>query len=319
MAQTPIEPRHAARLLDTRTMEDRLFVDLPDMLDPGDLVVVNSTRVRPARLLGEKETGGAAELLLLERLDKHRWKSLVKPARRIRTGTRLLFGDDVAEVETDPVDGEVVVRFDGDAEEVAARCGVMPLPPYIRRPLTESERYQTVYAQRVGSAAAPTAGLHFTKTVLEALSERKIAVASIDLEVGLDTFRPITADSLDDHVMHSEWLEVPEATAAAILQARERGSRVVAIGTTVARTLESAWTGESFRTGRWATDLFIRPGYTFQVVDGLVTNFHVPGSTLVVMIAALLGEGWRQVYAVALERGYRFLSFGDACYIERKS
>ena len=298
-------------------MVDRHFFDLPSVLEPGDLVVVNSTKVRPARLHGRKESGGSVEILLLERIDQERWTCLIKPSRRIRPGSRLVFGGDGAEVETLPHQGEVVVRFDRDAEELAERCGVMPLPPYIHEPLAEGSRYQTVYADRIGSAAAPTAGLHFTDSVLTGLANRGITVASVDLQVGLDTFRPIAVDDLDDHLMHSEWVEVPAATGAAIEDARQRGAKVVAIGTTVVRTLESAWDDGRVRTGRWSTDLFIRPGYRFNVVDGLVTNFHLPASTLIVMIAAFVGDRWREVYAEALAREYRFLSFGDAMYIER--
>lgn len=316
IAQVPIEPRHAARLLDTRGMDDRRFSDLPAMLDPGDLIVVNSTKVRPARLTGRKETGGRVELLLLERLSSRRWVCLIRPARRIRPGVRIKVGADEAVVETAPDEGQVVVRFGRDGDELALLHGVMPLPPYIRESLADDDRYQTVYADRVGSAAAPTAGLHFTASVIESLVDRGVEVASVDLEVGLDTFRPISADHLDAHVMHAEWVDIPLDTVSAVQNARSRGAKVVAIGTTVVRTLESGWRDGRLRHGRWSTDLFIRPGYDFQVVDGLVTNFHVPGSTLVVMIAAFLGDRWCEVYAEALRRGYRFLSFGDAMYVE---
>lgn len=316
IAQVPVEPRHAARLLDTRRMEDKRFSDLPAMLDPGDLVVVNSTRVRRARLAGRKETGGACELLLLERLTPHRWVCLIRPARRIRPGVQIEIGEEQAVVESAPDGGRVIVRFATDGDELARRYGEVPLPPYIRDEIGDEGRYQTVYAERVGSAAAPTAGLHFTPTVLEHLQQRNIDVVSVDLEVGLDTFRPISVEHLDDHVMHAEWVEIPASTAEAVHDARRRGARVVAIGTTVVRTLESGWSAGRLRQGRWSTDLFIRPGYDFHVIDAVVTNFHVPGSTLVVMIAALLGDDWRRVYGEALERGYRFLSFGDAMYLE---
>ncbi len=322
IAQTPIEPRDAARLLRCDPREDRSFADLPDLLRKGDLLVLNRTRVRAARLRGLKaETGGAVELLLLRRVDADRWEALIRPARRIRAGMALDFGAITGRTLTDPSRGEVVVALssgDTDIEAAIAAAGEVPLPPYIHETLHDPERYQTVFARTVGSAAAPTAALHFTAPLLERISAAGVELAEVDLEVGLDTFRPIGTDSIADHDMHTEAWEVPVSTAAAIAAARDRGGRVVAVGTTVVRTLESAAVGGGLvATGRGDTDLFISPGYEMKVVDIVLTNFHAPRTTLIVMIASLLGERWREIYAHALEAGYRFLSFGDAMLIER--
>ena len=321
IAQEPIEPRDRARLLRCRGREDRLFRDLPVILRAGDLLVVNRTRVRAARLRGKKqETGGAVELLLLRRVDDRRWEALVRPARRIRTGTVIDCSGLRAEVLTDPERGEAVVALDAagsDVEEVIARVGMVPLPPYFHGELADPERYQTVFASRVGSAAAPTAALHFTRELVERLQEAGVGFAEVELQVGLDTFRPIGTGNISDHRMHSESWEVPEETAVAIGAARRRGNRVVAVGTTVIRTLESAATGGGLvRAGSGTTELFITPGYQLQVVDAVLTNFHAPKTTLIVMIAAMLGDHWRDLYEHALRAGYRFLSFGDAMLIE---
>ncbi len=321
IAQTPTEPRDSARLLRCDPLEDRVFSDLPAMLRAGDLLVVNRTRVRSARLRGHKtETGGAVEVLLLRRVDEERWEGLIRPARRIREGTKLDLGSIVGEVLTDPVRGEVVVALSAptaDVEDAIAVAGEVPLPPYIHERLRDPERYQTVFAKTIGSAAAPTAALHFTPSLLDRIEAAGIKIAEVDLEVGLDTFRPISAKSVGDHEMHTEKWEVPDEAAAAVAGARERGGRVVAVGTTVVRTLESAAVGNGLiASGGGRTDLFISPGYTMGVVDAVVTNFHAPRTTLVVMIAALLGERWRDLYAHALAGGYRFLSFGDAMLIE---
>ena len=314
IAQDPILPRDAARLLDTRTMSDRTFTDLPDLLREGDLVVVNNTRVRAARLFGTKDSGGEVEVLLLDQ-NLGEWTALIRPSRRIRTGQVLTFGQDSVTVMSDPVEGVVTLRFEGDGEEVAARQGHVPLPPYIHGSLLDPGLYQTVYAGPVGSAAAPTAGLHMTANVLAELVARGISVAETELRVGLDTFRPISADEIEDHPMHTEWRTVPAATAEAIRATKARGGRVVAVGTTVVRTLESAVVDHEVVAVDGPTDIYIKPGYEFQVVDCLVTYFHVPGSTLLVMISAMLPE-WKQAYSYALEQGYRFLSFGDAMFIE---
>lgn len=318
IAQSAIEPRDASRLLDTRTMADRRFADLPDMLQSGDIVVVNRTRVRSARLLGVKESsGGRVEALLLRGRGDGSWDALVRPARRVRQGSRLRFGPLLALVTEPVVAGRaVLVAEEGEFEDAAAVIGQVPLPPYFTGELTDPERYQTVYGDRLGSAAAPTAGLHFTDRVLADLGERGISVAGIDLEIGLDTFRPIAEADIADHVIHAERVTVDDQTAATIAAARRSGRRVVAVGTTVVRALEAAATSGEVRPMTGETRLFITPGYRFQAVDLVVTNFHVPGSTLVVLVASIMGPQWRVVYAEALARGYRFLSFGDAMLVE---
>jgi S-adenosylmethionine:tRNA ribosyltransferase-isomerase len=323
IAQQPIEPRDAARLLDTRDMTDHTFRELADLLVPGDLVVVNKTRVRAARLRGTKrETGGAVDVLLLRNTTGEHWEALIKPARRIRPGVALDLGALKAEVTAALGAGVFeldLAALDGSTVDATiARVGETPLPPYIRRPLDDPERYQTVFAGRVGSAAAPTAGLHFTDRVVRSLAHREIDLAEVELEVGLDTFRPLGVERISNHVMHSERYSVPGATAAAIARTRRAGGRVVAVGTTVVRSLETAFTGTEVAAGDGSSDLFIAPGYRFRVVDALITNFHVPASTLVVMVAAFMGSEWRSAYAHALARGYRFLSFGDAMLAERK-
>ena len=324
IAQVPVEPRDAARLLVDRGpgagVDHRTVRDLPDLLEPGDLVVVNTTRVLPARLHLVKETGGAAEVLLVEDRGGGVWDALVRPSRRIAPGSRLRsprtealsvvvgddLGDGVRRVSVDVVRGSLI-----DALEVA---GEMPLPPYLTEGLDDPERYQTVYAERAASAAAPTAGLHLTPEVLARLTDAGIARATVDLVVGLGTFRPMTAVKVEDHTMHAERYHVPEATIDAIDQTRAAGGRVVAIGTTTVRALESAAvTGEL--DGH--TELFIHGDFDFQVVDRLLTNFHLPRSSLLVMVDAFAGPRWRQLYADALAGDYRFLSFGDAMLLTR--
>ena len=318
IAQVPIEPRDSARLLDTRDMTDRVFSDLPDMLDPGDLVVVNTTRVRRARLRGRKRgTGGQVELLLLDRKADGTWRALISPARRVRPGTAIAFGDVDGTVVDGPDGGVVEVTFSD--EEPLEGIGAVPLPPYITEELDDPDRYQTVYADVLGSVAAPTAGLHFTRALLDRLDDRGVRWATVDLRVGLGTFQPISVDRIEDHRMHREKCSVPEATAAAVAETRRIGGRVVAIGTTTVRTLETfASEDGTVSAGATETELFLRPGSTFHVVDALVTNFHVPGSSLLVMLAGFMGDGWRAAYMTALDRGYRFLSFGDAMYCERR-
>ncbi len=321
IAQEPIEPRHASRLLVADTLEDRRFSDLPDLLEPEDLVVVNRTRVRRARLLGVKEEGGGrVEALLLRPLDDGRWEALVRPARRLRAGSRLRFGDMRATVAADPVEGRAVIEIDtGDVPVEAAleRWGLTPLPPYFHGILGDPERYQTVYAEPTGSAAAPTAGLHFTSEVLARLEERGIRRVAIELDIGVDTFRPIATEDVEGHRMHSERFRVGEEAAAAVAGTRRRGGRVVAIGTTVVRALETAAASGEVAPVEGATGLFITPGYRFRCVDLLVTNFHMPNTTLLVLVAAFMGHGWRRAYETALGRGYRFLSFGDAMLARR--
>ena len=296
-------------------MTDHSFIELADLLQPGDLVVVNDTMVRAARLVGiRSETGGQIELLILEHLPDGRWEALARPARRLRPGVMIDFEGFSATITEGPDDGRVVVSLDADdPEQAIASAGTMPLPPYFTGQLERQDRYQTIFAQAPGSAAAPTAGLHFTEEVIRGLEDRGIELVSIDLHVSLDTFRPMTVEDIEDHEMHTEWCAIPEQTAQAIGDTRARGGNVVAIGTTVVRTLESMADGQGgVRAGERRTDLFIKPGAEFRVIDVMVTNFHLPGSTLLVLLAAFMGERWREAYETALGRGYRFLSFGDA-------
>jgi len=310
IAQSPLADRAAARLLVDRgpasPPDHRHVRDLPDLLAPGDLLVVNDSRVLPARLHLQRPNGGAVEVLLLERHPDGSWDALLRPSRKVRSGMPLTGRGVTVEPLDAAGDGQWRVRVEGDVDS----AGEMPLPPYIHSRLDDDERYQTVYARRAVSAAAPTAGLHLTRDVLDGCSARGISVATVELAIGLDTFRPVTESKLEDHFIHSEAYEVPAATIDAI----ERATRVIAVGTTVVRALESvAATGD--RSGR--TQLFIRPGFEFRAVDVLLTNFHLPRTTLLAMIEAFMGPRWRELYAVALGQRYRFLSFGDAMLVDR--
>ena len=309
IAQTPVEPRDSARLLVATDpigrVEHKRVVDLPGLLEDGDVLVLNETRVLPARLHLQKPTGGMVEVLLLEQFDGH-WEALVRPGRRVPPGTVLRGGSGMTVAVGEHLDGgRRVVRVEGDM----AVDGQVPLPPYIRAPLADPERYQTVYARQPGSVAAPTAGLHLTDDVLDRCRARGIQIATVDLAVGLDTFRPVTAERVDDHEMHSERYRVPSAT----LDVCRRAERVVAVGTTTVRALESAAVGPL--EGR--TSLFIHGDYPFRIVDVLLTNFHMPRSSLLLLLAAFAGERWRDLYGAALAEGYRFLSFGDAMLVSR--
>ena len=311
IAEVPIEPRDSSRLLDTRDMSDHRFVDLPELLEPGDLVVVNRTRVRAARLRGHKvSSGGSVEALLLGPVLGTQWNVALKPARRLKQGDELDFGPITATIVEAPIRGVGLLELqtDGDLEAAIAEVGQVPLPPYIKAELDDPERYQTIFAERVGSAAAPTAALHFTARVLDRLDQKGIEVAELELRIGLDTFRPIDTDTIEQHTIHSEEFVVPDATRAKIKNCR---GRVVAVGTTVVRALES-------KTDTGSTDLFITPGFRFRNVDLLITNFHLPRTTLLVMLAAFMGESWRKAYEAALDRDYRFASFGDAMLAERQ-
>jgi len=321
IAQTPIEPRDAARLLVDRgsdSPEHRRVRDLPELLGPGDLLVMNETRVIPARLRLQRSTGGAAEALLLEPRDAQRrvWEALVRPGGKLTVG-EVLAADGVPLVrmgERTPAGDTFWVELLGDGDPVVLldRHGEMPLPPYISERLGDPERYQTVFAREPGSAAAPTAGLHFTPELFERLAEAGVATATVELVVGLDTFQPISTENPLDHPMHTERYRVPPET----MEACRNADRVVAIGTTAVRALESAARSGDL-SGR--TDLFIHRGFDWQVVDAMMTNFHLPRTTLLMMIDAFVGSRWRDLYAEALAEGYRFLSFGDAMLLTRET
>lgn len=324
IAQTPIEPRDAARLLVDRgdaPPEHRRVRDLPDILRPGDLVVVNDTKVIPARLAVRRATGGTAEVLMLEPLDAERkvWEALIRPARKLREGEQLEASDGtpIVEIGRRTAAGDtftVTLLGSVDSLDLLADRGEMPLPPYITERLLDPDRYQTVYAREPGSAAAPTAGLHFTPELFGRLARQGIEVTKVELVVGLDTFQPITADDPTDHRMHTERYRVPEETMDRCLATRAAGGRVVAVGTTTVRALESAASRDALQ-GR--TDIFIRAGYDFRLVDVLMTNFHLPKTTLLMMIHAFVGDRWRSLYGEAIREQYRFLSFGDAMLLDR--
>jgi len=319
IAQQAIDPRDSARLLVASTLDDRSITDLPGLLDPGDLVVVNETRVRPARIIAIKDSGGTVEILLTKRRDIATWDALLRPARRVRTGMKMTAGPLLITVLTDPVQGAatITVEGDGDTDDLLPGVGQIPLPPYFHGHLDDDERYQTIFAKTVGSAAAPTAALHFTPRLVAGLAERGVQIVAIDLEVGVDTFRPMGDGRVEDHLIHRERYSVPEAAARSVAETRSRGSRVVAIGTTVVRTLETVVDDQGMvHGGIGETDLFITPGHRFRSVDAMVTNFHAPRTTLLVMMAAVMGVRWRDVYEHALGADYRFLSFGDAMFTE---
>lgn len=325
IAQTPLKDRAASRLLflnrESGELRHETFRDVLHHLRSGDCLVVNDTRVLPARLFGRRSSGAAVEFLLLKRVEGDVWQTLVKPGKKARPGDTFEFGDGSlkAVVEDLSDEGTRLVRFkySGIFEEILDRLGTMPLPPYIRETLEDAERYQTVYSNRYGSAAAPTAGLHFDEALLEALENKGIEIARITLHVGLGTFRPVKAESIHEHVMHAEYFEMDESAAAKIQRAKEAKKRVVAVGTTSVRTLESAAArfGKIMPCSGW-TDIFIYPGYEFQVVDGLITNFHLPESTLIMLVSALAGrEKVLAAYHEAVAQRYRFFSFGDAMLI----
>ena len=325
IAQTPLERRDSSRLLHldkvTGELEHRHFYDLLDYLREGDCMVFNDSRVLPARLIGTRPTGGSVELVLLRDLGEGRWECLSRPGRKTRPGTEILFGNGElkATVESVAEGGNRIVRFDyeGIFLEVLERLGKMPLPPYIKAELADQERYQTVYSREVGSAAAPTAGLHFTNELLDSIRAKGVKIAFVTLHVGLGTFRPVKADSILEHHMHSELCMMCEETAQILNQTRKNGGRVICVGTTSCRTLESlAGEDGSFAAGSKWTDIFIYPGYQFKAMDGLITNFHLPESTLVMLVSAFAGrEKVLNAYAEAVRERYRFFSFGDAMCI----
>ena len=325
IAQTPLEHRDYSRLmtLDKHTGEvgHHHFYDLPKYLHKGDCLVLNNSRVLPARLIGHRPTGGVCEVLLLRDRGENIWECLVRPGRKLKTGATVIFGDGkmTAEIVDEIEDGKRLVHFNyqGIFLEVLEELGKMPLPPYIKAELQDNERYQTVYSKVMGSAAAPTAGLHFTPELLKEIQDMGVKVCYVTLHVGLGTFRPVKADEIEDHEMHSEYCEIHQDTADIINETKKNGGRVICVGTTSCRTVESFAAEDGTMTARsgW-TNIFIYPGYKFKVLDALVTNFHLPESTLIMLVSALAGrEHVLAAYKEAVEQKYRFFSFGDAMFI----
>ena len=326
IAQTPLEKRDTSRLLhldkQTGEIEHKHFYDIKQYLHEGDCLVLNDSRVLPARLIGARPTGGTVELVLLKDLGDNRWECLSRPGRKTKPGQELVFGNGelTAVVEEVTLGGNRIVKFsyEGIFLEILERLGKMPLPPYIKEELQDSERYQTVYSKELGSAAAPTAGLHFTKELLAEIADMGVKICYVTLHVGLGTFRPVKADKIEDHEMHSEFCIVPEETAETVNAVKMTGGRVIAVGTTSCRTLESFTTedGTLQATSGW-TNIFIYPGYKFKCIDALITNFHLPESTLIMLVSALAGrENILNAYNTAVKERYRFFSFGDAMMIE---
>ena len=325
IAQTPLKKRDDSRLLlldkNTGEIEHKHFYNLPEYLKEGDCLVLNNSRVLPARLIGARPTGGTVELLLLKELGEDRWECLSKPGRKTRPGTEITFGNGElkAVVEDVAAGGNRIVKFiyEGIFLEILDKLGKMPLPPYIKEELQDGERYQTVYSKELGSAAAPTAGLHFTDELLDEIRAKGVKVCFVTLHVGLGTFRPVKEDEIEDHEMHSEFCIIPEETAGIINNTKKSGGRVVAVGTTSCRTLESFADEDGFiaPSSGW-TEIFIYPGYKFKCIDALVTNFHLPESTLIMLVSALAGrENILNAYNTAVKEKYRFFSFGDAMFI----
>ena len=325
IAQTPLEQRDTSRLMvlnrNTGAVSHQHFYDILDYLKPGDCLVMNDSRVLPARLLGCRPTGGAVEILLLRDLGEKKWECLAKPGRKLQPGQQVIFGNGelTATIREICDDGNRIVEFhyDGIFLEVLERLGKMPLPPYIKAELQDQERYQTVYSRHVGSAAAPTAGLHFTRELLDRLRKKGVETAFVTLHVGLGTFRPVKAEDILEHHMHSELCMMSAETAELLNRTKEKGGRVICVGTTSCRTLESLVKpdGSFEAASRW-TEIFIYPGYTFKAMDGLITNFHLPESTLVMLVSAFAGrENVLNAYAEAVQERYRFFSFGDAMCI----
>ncbi len=326
IAQVPLRHRPTSRLMvlerGEETIEHKQFSDLTEELRAGDLLVVNDTKVLPARLYGKRRTGAAVEFLLLKRLTGDRWETMVKPGRKAKIGDEIVFGDGrlIAEILEHGEAGTRIVQmhYEGIFEEILDELGHMPLPPYITEELKEKNRYQTVYAKQEGSAAAPTAGLHFDEALIDQLKARGIRIAPLTLHVGLGTFRPVKADEITDHEMHAEYYDLSEETADLINETKKKGGRVIAVGTTSTRTLESiADESGVVRASKGWTDIFIYPGYQFKCIDGLITNFHLPESTLIMLVSALYGrERTLEAYRTAVKEAYRFFSFGDAMLIK---
>lgn len=324
IAQTPVYPRDSSRLLvyDRKTgrIEDKIFRDILDIFQKGDLLVVNNTKVLPARMYSYTQNGGKVEILLLKRLNLTEWEVMVKPGKKAREGVNLTVNEELSltvlkRTET----GERIVKFnyDGVFEDIISRVGEMPLPPYIHEKLQDKDRYQTVYANNLGSSAAPTAGLHFTTELIEKLKQKGVEFASVELKVGLGTFRPVKVDNPEEHVMHTEWYEITEENAKIINKAKTENRRVIAVGTTSVRTLETVADNNGLvRACNGDTNIFIYPPYKFKCVDSLITNFHLPESTLIMLVSAFsTREETLRLYEYAVENKYRFFSFGDACLI----
>lgn len=327
IAQTPLADRASSRLMvvnrENGEIEHKHFYDIVDRLREGDCLVMNNTRVIPARLYGTKEgSGGKIEFLLLKRLELDKWEVILRPGKKAKVGSRFEFGGGLLRAEVLEIieDGNRIVRFeyDGVWEELLDKLGEMPLPPYIKEKLTDRERYQTVYSKIEGSAAAPTAGLHFTKELLEKIKEKGVELAYLTLHVGLGTFRPVSVENVEDHLMHTEFYQITAETAEKINRARERGGRIIAVGTTSVRTLETVADEDGrLRAQTGETSIFIYPGYKFKAVDCLITNFHLPESTLMMLVSAFSTKDIIfNAYKIAVREKYRFFSFGDAMYIE---
>jgi S-adenosylmethionine:tRNA ribosyltransferase-isomerase len=322
IAQTPVEPRDSSRLLilhrDSGDVEHRVFHDLGLFLRPNDLLVLNRTRVIPARIFAKKETGGKVEILLLRRRDKLTWEALVG-GKGLRVGKRVLIEEKISAEIIEILEGsERLIKFSEPIEPYFPKVGNIPLPPYIHEKLNDPERYQTVFARDIGSAAAPTAGLHFTPRLLDELKEKGVKIGYVTLHVGLDTFAPVTEDDPEEHKIHTEWCELPQETADLINKTKQSGGRVIAVGTTSVRTLESAGSvrRDAIPPYIGPTSIYILPGYQFKIVDAMITNFHLPKSTLIMLVSAFAGrERILQAYQTAIREGYRFYSFGDAMLI----
>ena len=326
IAQTPLKDRSSSRLMildkNTGKIEHKVFRDILDLINPGDCLVINETKVLPARLIGaRKDTGTRVEILLLKRNENDTWETIVYPGKKARPGHIIEFGNGLLEAEVINVldDGNRIVKFkyDGIFEELLDKLGEMPLPPYIKEKLEDKNRYQTVYAKNEGSAAAPTAGLHFTPELMKKMQEKGINIAKLTLHVGLGTFRPVKAEDINDHKMHSEYFMIDDENAELINKTRENGGKIITVGTTSTRTLESIADkdGHIKACSGW-TDIFIYPGYKFKIVDNLITNFHLPESTLIMLVSALAGrENVLNAYKCAVEEKYRFFSFGDAMFV----
>ena len=325
IAQTPIEKRDESRLMvlnrKQQTIEHKTFKNIIDYLEPGDVLVRNNTKVIPARLYGKKETGANVEFLLLNRIEEDFWEVMVRPGRKLPVGTKVTFGDGLLEAEILELlnDGNRKVKFsyDGIFNEILDKIGLMPLPPYIKEKLEDKKRYQTVYAQYEGSAAAPTAGLHFTEELLKKIQEKGVEIANVTLHVGIGTFRPLKVEKIEDHDMHTEHFYIKEEDVEKINNAKKNGKRVIAIGTTSCRVLESIANEEGLvKPYEGDTQIFIYPGYKFKCIDGLITNFHLPESTLIMLVSALAGKEYiMKAYNEAVKEKYRFFSFGDAMFI----